>query len=138
MVVPSALAAEMPDFDVLMAPGHLTEKPSNPVVVGEAPAPPVDPQQVLPLAGNPEVKKSSATTVGASLSQTSTLADAFDVFSFPDELRTPLLDLVGAEESSEASILAALPFDTFREAVSKDVVLATGLPPTLFQQGRFL
>ena len=137
MVVPSALAAELPEFDVLMAPGLNPTTPVNPAASAEVLSPPGIPAQTLPTTGNAEVAKSSSTTVGASLSQTSTLEDAFTAFAFPDDLRGPLLNLVGADENSEASILAALPFDTFREAVSKEVVLDSGMPPTLFQQGRF-
>ena len=57
--------------------------------------------------------------------------------AFPDDLRNPLLNMIGTDETSEASILAALPFDTFHQVVSNDVVLDSGLAPSLFQQGRF-
>ena len=59
------------------------------------------------------------------------------MLNFPAELRDPLLNLVGAQESSEASVVASLPFDAFREAVSQDLYLESGDKPTLFQQGRF-
>ena len=138
MVVPSALAAELPEFDVLMAPGLNPTTPVNPAASAEVLSPPGIPAQTLPTTGNAEVAKSSSTTVGASLSQTSTLEDAFTAFAFPDELRGPLLNLVGADENSEASILAALPFDTFREAVSKEVVLDSGYAADLVSTGKGL
>ena len=78
---------------------------------------------------------SSPITVGAT-DQPSTLGEAFEKLTFPEELRDPLLNLIGADVSSDASFLAALPFESFRAAVATYLVLDNGGSPTLFQQGR--
>ena len=44
--------------------------------------------------------------------------------------------MTGADVNSEASILAALPFDVFRETVVADLILEDGSQPALFQTGR--
>ena len=133
-----SLLRELPTFDASMAPGLDAEivelAPENlgtdlPLAGERFPfAPPGD------GAGVPA--KSFPKTVGA-MCQTSTLGEAFDALNFPAELRDPLLNLVGAQETSEASVIASLPFDAFREAVSQDLYLESGDKPTLFQQGRF-
>ena len=133
-----SLLRELPTFDASMAPGLGAEiaelAPENLgtdlPLAGErlSSAPPGD------GAGVPA--KSPPRTVGA-ICRTSTLGTAFDSLNFPAELRDPLLNLVGAQETSEASVIASLPFDAFREAMSQDLYLESGDKPTLFQQGRF-
>ena len=54
----------------------------------------------------------------------------------PQELQDPLLNMTGADVNSEASILAALPFDVFHETVVADLVLEDESQPALFQTGR--
>ena len=127
----SMLQNEMPEFDVAAAPGAETATPVNPrdALADSVPLSPGAPPEVSIFApGGTEAvvtEKSSPITVGA-LCQTSTLGEAFAFLAFPEELRDPFLNLVGAQESSEASIIAAVPFDVFRESVSADLYLENG------------
>ena len=123
------LAAEMPEFNAEFAPGATPAK--NPELDDAAENEPLLPSATPGLMTG----KPPATPVGAP-DKPSTLQEAFQSLDFPEDLQEPLLNLVGAELSSDASILAALPFDEFREAVAKDLVLNDGESPTLFQKGR--
>ena len=75
-------------------------------------------------------------TTGGATGKPSSLTEAFLMLTFPENLREPLLNLVGTDGDADPSVVASLPFD-FREAVSSELVLADGSTPTLFQKGRF-
>ena len=60
-----------------------------------------------------------------------------DSLGLPEDPQDPPLNIVGAETSSDPSILASIPFDVFRDAVTEELVLNDGETPTLFQKGRF-
>ena len=125
------LAAQMPEFNAEFAPG--ANPVTNPVLHPDV----AENESLLPAATPPIItEKSAVTTVGAP-DKPSTLTEAFQMLEFPEELQEPLLNLVGAELSSDAAVLAAIPFDEFREAVAKDLVLNDGETPTLCQKGRF-
>ena len=76
-------------------------------------------------------------TTGGATGKPSSLTEAFLMLTFPENLREPLLNLVGTDGDADPSVVASLPFDDFREAVSSELVLADGSTPTLFQKGRF-
>ena len=76
-------------------------------------------------------------TTGGAAGKPSSLTEAFELLTFPENLREPLLNLVGTEGEADPSVIASLPFDDFREAVSSELVLADGSSPSLFQKGRF-
>ena len=121
----------MPDFEVGAAPGA---KPAEKLELYDVAS---DNEHRLPTVSPPTITgKSPATTVGAS-SKPSTFGEAFCVLGLPDDLHDPLLNMVGADTSSDPSILASIPFDVFRDAVAEDLVLNDGEAPTLFQKGRF-
>ena len=122
-----SLLRELPGFNPSMAPGLdgetvelIKEDIGTELPLVGGPLPSAPPGNVAGVAA-----KSSPQTVGA-MCQTSTLGEAFDLLNFPAELRDPLLNLVGAQETSEASVVASLPFDAFREAVSQDLYLESG------------
>ena len=71
-------------------------------------------------------------TTGGAAGKPSSLTEAFELFTFPENLCEPLLNLVGTDGDADPSIIASLPFDDFREAVSSELVLADGSTPTLF------
>ena len=75
-------------------------------------------------------------TTGGATGKPSSLTEAFVMLTFPENLREPLLNLVSTDCDADPSVVASLPFDDFREAVSSELVLADGSSPTLFQTGR--
>ena len=123
----SFLEQQLPEFDVRAAPGGANLNPEAAL----------DDKAVLPtMCALAITGKSPSTTVDAT-GKPSTLEEAFAQYEFPDELRDPLLNMVGADMSSDPSVLAAVPFEVFRSAVADDLVLDDGETPTLFQKGRF-
>ena len=120
----AALVQEFAEFDPELAPG-LADFESFPIDEEGHEAMPVPP---LPVA--------SETTVPAN-SQPATLSDAFISLGFPEGLQESFLNLVGANASDDPLVVAALPFDVFREGVANDLVLEDGRKPSLFEQGCF-
>ena len=122
----TSLAGELPTFDPALAPGRngseaedasdmeplAPETPTNKIVTPF--------KHTVPATGKPD-----------------TLLEAFSILNFPEDLHEPFLNLVGTEDNADPSVVASLPFESFREAVSKDLVLEEGRSPTLFEQGRF-
>ena len=123
----SFLEQQLPEFDVRAAPGGAD--PSLEAAVEE--------KAVLPTTIAPAITGKSPSTPVDATGKPSTLEEAFIQYEFPDELRDPLLNMVGAERSSDPAVLAAVPFEVFRSAVADDLVLEDGEAPTLFQKGRF-
>ena len=103
----AGLAAELPEFDMRAAPGPAVENPVQPNTTIFAP----------PAAAI--TATSLATTEGAA-GKPSSLAEAFEQFAFPEKLREPMLSLVGADIDDDPSVIASLPFDVFRDAVSSE------------------
>ena len=83
---------------------------------------------VVPPAGT----GGSLVTTGGAAGKPSSLTEAFELIAFPDNLREPLLNLVGTDGDADPSVIASLSFDDIREAVSSELVLADGSTPTLF------
>ena len=126
------LASELPEFAADMAPGLAVPNPAADLGTSIF-APPASNPVVVPPAGT----GGSSMTTGDATCKPSSLNEAFLMLTFPENLREPLLNLVGADGDADPSVVASLPFDDFREAVSSELVLADGSTPTLFQKGRF-
>ena len=126
------LASELPEFAADMAPGLAATNPAAEMGTSIF-APPGSNPVVVPPAGT----GGSLVTTGGAAGKPSSLTEAFELLTFPENLREPLLNLVGTEGEADPSVIASLPFDDFREAVSSELVLADGSTPSLFQNGRF-
>ena len=122
------LASELPEFAADMAPGLAVSNPAAELGTSIF-APPGSNPVVVPPAGT----GGSLVTTGGAAGKPSSLTEAFELLTFPE----PSLNLVGTEGDSDPSVIASLPFDDFREAVSSELVLADGSTPTLFQKSRF-
>ena len=120
----AALVQEFAEFDPELAPG-LADFEAFPIDDEEYEAMPAPP---LPVAFE--------TTVPAN-SKPATLSEAFISLGFPEGLQESFLNLVGANASDDPLVVAALPFDVFREGVANDLVLEDGRKPSVFEQGRF-
>ena len=120
----AGLAAELPEFNANAAPGPLAENPVLPDTTIFAPPP------VFPAA------EASLAIPGDATSKPSSLAEAFERLAFPEKLRESLLSMVGADVDDDPAVVAPLPFDVFRDAVTTELVLSDGSSPTLFEKGR--
>ena len=66
------------------------------------------------------------------------MLDAFNQLSLPEQLRSPLLTLVGAEPDDEAATFASLTWEMYQAEVVGAFTFEDGRPPSVFEKSRLL